>query len=179
MWVNHVSFDKISKARTTSLLTSAELGTYSVDNSRGNTSVVPSVIAVPDNGSGPTIIAAHPVAPIPGYLDHWQADLRWLADVCAGENVILAGDLNSTIDHYAGLANDPASTLGDCTDAAAATGNAAVGTWPTRIPALLGSPIDHVMATDEWRATGVRVIQNLDQAGSDHRPIVAQLSPAN
>ena len=29
--------------------------------------------------------------------------LDWLAARCAGENVILAGDLNSTLDHYTGL----------------------------------------------------------------------------
>jgi endonuclease/exonuclease/phosphatase (EEP) superfamily protein YafD len=62
-------------------------------------------------------------------------------------------------------------------DAGDATGNAAVGTWPTNLPALLGAPIDHVMATPGWRITGMRVVTNWDGAGSDHRPIVVQLSP--
>ena len=44
------------------------------------------------------------------------------------------------------------------------------------LPALLGAPIDHVMTTKQWTVTGMRVIQTLDDAGSDHRPIVVQLS---
>ncbi len=175
MWVTHVSFDNVSKARTTSLLTSIDLGTYSVDTSRGNTAVVPSVIATPDDGTGPTIIAAHPVAPIPGYLDSWREGLEWLQGICTGENIIMAGDLNSTIDHYGKLANDADSSIGDCVDVAAATGGAAVGTWPSRIPALLGSPIDHILATSNWQPTAFQVIKDHDAAGSDHRPIVARL----
>lgn len=179
MWVNTVALDQISKAKSTSLLTSADLGTYSIDSSRGNTSVVPSVIAVSDDGTGPTIVAAHPVAPIPAYLDAWREDLEWVKGACTGENIIIAGDFNSTVDHYGPLANSPGTTLGDCIDAAQATGDAALGTWPTDIPAILGSPIDHVMATAEWTATSVRIIQDRDHLGSDHRPIVARLTPAN
>ncbi|WP_165063760.1 endonuclease/exonuclease/phosphatase family protein [Marisediminicola senii] len=178
MWVHHVAFDDVSKARSTSILTSSDLGMYSVDDTRGNTSVVPSVIITPDDGTGPTFIAAHPVAPIIGYMDDWSSDLRWMAEACVGEDVILAGDLNSTIDHYRGLSTEPTTHLGDCVDAAAATGDAAVGTWPTGLPALLGSPIDHVMATENWQATSFSVIRDLDEAGSDHRPIVAHLVPA-
>lgn len=177
MWVNYLALDAISKARSTSLLTSADLGTYSRDSSRGTTSVVPSVIATPDDGTGPTIIAAHPVAPIPGYLDTWHDDLLWLKAACTGEDIIMAGDLNSTLDHYGPLANDADSSIGDCADAAKATGTAAIGTWPTRIPAVLGSPIDHIMATDNWKATSVEVIRDREGAGSDHRPIVARLTP--
>jgi len=179
MWVNTVALDQISKAKSTSLLTSADLGTYSIDSSMGNTSVVPSVVAVSDDGTGPRIVAAHPVAPIPGYLDAWQEDLEWVKRACTGENIIIAGDFNSTIDHYGPLANSPSTTIGDCVDAAQSTGNAALGTWPTKIPAIFGSPIDHVMATADWRATSVRVIQDRDHLGSDHRPIVARLTPAN
>ena len=63
-------------------------------------------------------------------------------------------------------------------DAASATDNAAVGTWPTALPALLGAPIDRVLATENWRVTGMRVIQSHDSHGSDHRPVLAQLTPA-
>ena len=178
MWVNHLSVDDIVKARSTSLLTSADLGTYSRDDSRGTTPGVPTVIAVPDSGSGPTIIAAHPVAPIPGYLAQWREGLEFLSEVCAGENVIMAGDLNSTADHYSALGNGAGGTIGDCVDAAMATGSGAVGTWPAELPALLGAPIDHVMATPNWVATSTTVIQDRDGSGSDHRPIVAHLIPA-
>ena len=46
------------------------------------------------------------------------------------------------------------------------------------MPALLGSPIDHVLATPGWRVEGFRVIDGFDAAGSDHRPIVATLTRA-
>ena len=73
----------------------------------------------------------------------WRPGLQWLADRCAGQNVIIAGDLNSTLDHYTGLGID-GGDLGRCHDAARATGDAAVGTWPAILPPLLGAPIDHV-----------------------------------
>jgi endonuclease/exonuclease/phosphatase family metal-dependent hydrolase len=62
-------------------------------------------------------------------------------------------------------------------DAAAASDNAGVGTWPTSFPALVGAPIDHIMATPNWEVTGMRVIENYDKYGSDHRPVLAQLTP--
>lgn len=173
----HLSLDEISKARTTSLLVSADLGAYELDASAGTTATLPSLVARPADGSGPTIIAAHPVAPVPGEMSAWREGLAWLADRCSGPNVILAGDLNSTLDHYTGLGVD-GGDLGLCHDAARATGNAAVGTWPTSFPPLLGSPIDHVMATADWEAVGFRVVGSRDGDGSDHRPVLAQLRPA-
>jgi endonuclease/exonuclease/phosphatase (EEP) superfamily protein YafD len=173
----HLSLDEISKARTTSLLISTDLGEYRREDSAGTTETLPSLLAVPVDGSGPTIIAAHPVAPVPGEMAAWRQGLRWLADRCAGQNVILAGDLNSTLDHYTGLGTD-GGDLGRCHDAARATGDAAVGTWPVFVPQLLGAPIDHVMATPDWEIVGFRVIGSHDGSGSDHRPVVAQLRPA-
>jgi len=32
------------------------------------------------------------------------------------------------------------------------------------------------MATRQWYTTGFKVVTDLDDAGSDHRPVVAQLS---
>ena len=125
--------------------------------SAGTTDTLPSLVARPVDGTGPTIVAAHPVAPVPGEMAAWRRGLQWLADRCAGTNVILAGDLNSTLDHYTGLGTD-GGDLGRCHDAARATGNAAVGTWPTAFPPLLGAPIDHVMATPDWEVVGFRVV---------------------
>ena len=176
MWVHSQHYDLISKARSTSLLMSVDLGQYSVDTDHRTTNVLPTVVAVPADGSGPTIIAVHAVAPIPGQLNHWKLDLRWLADACDGGNTIMAGDFNSTIDHFSGLAATPGAALGNCFDAATSTKNAAVGTWPVALPPLLGAPIDHVMATSDWQVTGMRVIESQDASGSDHRPIVVQLS---
>ncbi|WP_411698936.1 endonuclease/exonuclease/phosphatase family protein [Conyzicola sp.] len=178
MWVETTAFDQISKSRSTSVLWTADLGTYTVDTEVGQTATLPTVVLRPDDGSGPTIIGVHAVAPIPGEFRNWQADLDWLADTCSGENVIMAGDFNATLDHMSGLASSGSTTLGDCADAALATGNGAVGTWPTTAPALLGAPIDHAMATENWRVTGMRVVQDQDGAGSDHRPLIAQFAPA-
>jgi len=172
-----LSLDQISKARTTSLLISDDLGQYQRDDSAGSTDALPSVVARPADGSGPTFIAAHPVAPVPGEMAAWRSGLTWLSERCTGRDVILAGDLNSTLDHYTGLGTD-GGDLGTCHDAARATGNGAVGTWPTTFPILLGAPIDHVMATSDWQIVGFRVIGSHDGDGSDHRPVVAQLRPA-
>lgn len=179
MWVQTIAFDQISKARSTSVLWSADLGQYTVDESVGQTETLPTIVLRPDDGSGPTIMAVHAVAPVPGEFANWNSDLAWLRDTCVGDNVIMAGDFNETLDHMSGLSSSASTTLGDCADAALASGNAAVGTWPTTIPPLLSSPIDHIMATENWKVTGMRVVQDLDGAGSDHRPIVAQYAPAD
>ena len=172
-----VAYDQVSKARSTTVLIADSLGEYSVNADEPSSSVLPSVVARPVDGSGPTIVGVHLVAPLPGEFAHWRGDLEWMAKACADPNVIIAGDFNSTIDHFTGLGNDSA-TLGDCTDAAATTNNAAVGTWPTKVPAFFGVPIDHIMSTPNWTVTGMRVVENYDGYGSDHRPVLAQLFPA-
>ncbi len=175
-----VSFDQVSKSHTTSLLISGHLGGYLVDGSHGSTRSLPSLVAVPVDGDGPTIVAAHPVSPVPGEMADWRQGLSWLADRCTGD-AIVAGDFNSTLDHYAGLTTPTATgdgDLGACFDGARAEKSAGVGTWPTSLPEQLGTPIDHVMATSGWTFVGFRVIGNEDGAGSDHRPVVAQLRPA-
>jgi endonuclease/exonuclease/phosphatase (EEP) superfamily protein YafD len=170
------AYDEISKARSTTLLVSEALGPYAVDESIGSTKQLPSVIARPVSGTGPAFAAMHPVAPVPDLLDTWSSDLDWLATACSGGSVIMAGDFNSTLDHWSHVLHDSGAAIGGCFDAAAATGNAAVGTWPTSVPALLGTPIDHVLATNDWRVSGMRVVESVDDAGSDHRPVVAQLT---
>lgn len=178
MWVYSIAFDYVAKARSTSVLVSVDLGEYTVDDTLGNTSVLPSMILRPVDGTGPTIIGVHPVAPLPGELENWRNDLRWVASVCRGEQVILAGDLNATADHFRVVdpeAGPAGIGMGDCLNAALLTGNGAVGTWPTRLPPLLGAPIDHVFVTPDITVTGMRVITTEDGSGSDHRPVVARL----
>jgi endonuclease/exonuclease/phosphatase (EEP) superfamily protein YafD len=170
-------YDLISKSRSTTMLIADRLGAYAIDGSVGSTKQLPSIVARPVDGSGPTFVAVHVVSPQPAEFATWNADLDWVAEQCAGDDTILAGDFNSTIDHWSHLATGRGTQLGACTDAADATGNAAVGTWPTSFPALAGTPIDHVLTTHEWRTTGMRVIESQDDAGSDHRPILAQLTP--
>jgi endonuclease/exonuclease/phosphatase (EEP) superfamily protein YafD len=187
MWVHTIAFDHVSKARSTTLLISPDLGEYEVKNAAGsgppgNTNVLPTVVATPVDGVGPTVIAVHAVAPIQWEMSNWRSDLDWLASQCAGANVIMAGDFNATVDHMAGRTasgtddtDTAGSVLGACHDAAISAGSGAVGTWPANAPALLGSPIDHVLATSDWRVAGMSVIETSDDAGSDHRPIVARL----
>jgi endonuclease/exonuclease/phosphatase (EEP) superfamily protein YafD len=179
MWVHEENYEGWDATYTT-LLISPDLGDYAVVESASsgttNTSVVPSVVAMPVDGNGPTFVAVHAVAPRANAMDEWRADLRWLADQCASENVIMAGDFNATLDHMARYGTD-GGDLGRCSDAAKTTGNGAVGTWDTAWPALLGTPIDHVMATDAWTATGSVVLTSLDGTASDHRPVVVQLEP--
>jgi endonuclease/exonuclease/phosphatase (EEP) superfamily protein YafD len=170
------SFDLISKSRSTTLLISSELGGYTRQTDRGDTSTLPTVIATPDDGTGPVLIAAHPIAPLPSEMENWRNDLTWLSSVCTGDT-IMAGDFNATLDHLSRLAAGPGTDFGQCVDAAAASGNGAVGTWPSDVPALLGTPIDHVMSTSGWAVTSSRVIHQQDNSGSDHRPVVATLTP--
>jgi endonuclease/exonuclease/phosphatase (EEP) superfamily protein YafD len=177
MWVLSNYFDKISKSRSTTLLVSSSLGGYTVDNAIKNTTVQPSLVARPDDGTGPTFVVVHAVSPRPFEMRNWHADINYLSTLCAGSNVIMAGDLNSTLDTLQGLSTKAGSDFGQCTDAARVNGTAAVGSWPTSLPPLLGAQIDHVMTTTGWRAISLKVITTEDNSGSDHRPIVAVLAP--
>ncbi len=173
------AYDQISKARSTTLLVSADLGEYEAALEERTTSQLPSVVATPTNGIGPTLVAVHAVAPLQDEMDRWRADLEWVAAACEQEDVIVAGDVNSTLDHWAGLATADGAAIGACTDAALPAGSGAVGTWPTMLPALLCAPIDHVLAGPAWTVTGFRVIGSHDGDGSDHRPVLAVLTPAS
>jgi endonuclease/exonuclease/phosphatase (EEP) superfamily protein YafD len=152
-------------SHATSLLISATLGDYRVEEAPV-TLVLPSLVAVPVDGDGPTLVAVHALAPIPPMTGGWAADLTTLARLCERPGTILAGDFNATVDHL--------SLSGGCRDAALELGAAGLGTWPAALPSWLGSPIDHVLASEGWTATGIALI---DGAGSDHRALVAQLTP--
>lgn len=183
MWVHHVQFqpDVVDgpKSWHTTVLVSPDLGEYSViessEDGSNNTGSVPSAVLMPIDGSGPTIVAVHAVAPREEDMDQWSSDLRWIADQCPEGDVILAGDFNATVDHMAGLGVG-GGDMGYCRDVASRTGNGYSGTWPSSLPALLSTPIDHVMASPNWTPTGSVVID--DAGGSDHRGVVVQLEPA-
>ncbi len=177
MVVHTVAFNHIAQAKSTSVLISTALGGYHLDSKAGTTSTLPTLVLRPNTGAGPVIVGVHVVAPQPSELTRWRSDLAFLKTTCSEQNVIMVGDFNATLDHFAGLGTASTSTVGNCTDAAVRSKNAALGTWPPALPPLLGVPIDHVLTTPNWRVSGMRVVQNLDGAGSDHRPIVVQLSP--
>jgi len=151
----------------TSLLVADRLGAYRHDASAGTTRGLPSGVWRPVDGSGPTIIAAHPAAPLMDGMDDWRAGLAWVRAQCRSpqRDLILAGDLNATVDHL---------DLGGCRDAAVEAHAAATGTWPSAMPAGLAAPIDHVLVGPGWTVREVRVI---DATGStDHRALVVVLS---
>lgn len=183
MWVHAQQFSDYLKAQSTTLLISPDLGDYTVTSADwtgppDNTNTLPTVVAEPVDGVGPRIVAVHAVAPVRWELRNWRSDLDWLAEQCTGDDIIMAGDFNATLDHFSGRGIDGAD-LGTCSDAAASSSAAGVGTWPTDLPELLGSPIDHVLATANWTVGDFRVLDGFDDAGSDHRPIVSTLSPAD
>ena len=161
-------------AQSTALLVAGSLGEYALDLSVGTTPGVQSVVARPATGSGPTLVATHTVPPLPTRLGSWERGLEWVAARCREGAAIVAGDLNATLDHFGGL-SDAGGDLGACRDGAKALGSAALGTWPSRAPMLLASPIDHVMATPEWEFVAFRVATELDGQGSDHRALLATL----
>lgn len=123
-------------------------------------------------GTGPaSVLAVHTRAPsASASLPDWRAHTTDVVAACRSTpGIVVAGDLNTTLDHPA-LAD-----LGPCVDAAAETGAAGLGTWPSGWPAALGAPIDHVLVDSRvWRVRGFAVLP--DVGGSDHRPVVAHLA---
>lgn len=174
-WVHTTDYSPSYGALNTTLMISAELGEYTTDPTVGGTRTLPTVVARPDDGEGPVLVSTHPVAPIPQQMRNWRADLEFVAGLCGGsDSVIMAGDFNSTLDHWAALGAD-GGDLGTCHDAASALGAGAVGTWPTWAPPWLGAQIDHVVATPDWQPVAARVLTGLDDDGTDHRPVLVQL----
>jgi endonuclease/exonuclease/phosphatase (EEP) superfamily protein YafD len=179
MWVFSGAQGGTFQAHATTLLISAALGRYKVDSSVGDTAVTSSLVARPDSGQGPTIVAVHAVSPRPGEMRNWRADLAFLAQACTGQDVIMAGDFNSTLDGLSAHRAVKGAQFAQCLDAGLAAHTASVGSWPTSLPALLGAQIDHVMYTPAWKTVSAHVITTEDNAGSDHRPVVATLAPAS
>ncbi|WP_022879541.1 endonuclease/exonuclease/phosphatase family protein [Microbacterium sp. B19] len=159
----------------TSLLVADALGPYVLDPAAGSTPGAPSGVWRPVDGTGPTLVAAHPLPPLPFMLDDWTRGIDWIAAQCARPDVILAGDLNSTLDHLSGLGRN-GGTVGECEDAAREAGAAARGTWPVDLPTALAAPIDHILVGSAWEVRSFEVRTDFDDAGSDHRPVVAVLS---
>lgn len=154
----------------TSVLISAELGEYRFDAAAGSTPGLPSGAWLPVDGDGPAVVAAHPLPPLPGLQGRWHAGLDWVADRCRDPDVVVAGDLNATVDHLG-------TVLDGCRDAALETGAAADGSWPASAPPWLAAPIDHVLVGSAWEVRTATVLTDFDAAGSDHRPIVSVIAP--
>jgi endonuclease/exonuclease/phosphatase (EEP) superfamily protein YafD len=118
-------------------------------------------------------VAFHAVAPVPGSVPDWNADLALLSRWCSGPTpAVIAGDFNATLDHSA-LRDGTAG----CEDAAAQRGAGLIPTWaPSQGTRQFGPQIDHVFATDGIAAETFEV---RDVEGSDHRAIMTTLRIQN
>lgn len=168
------AFDDVYEAHSTALMISTDLGSYALAQDLGNTSTAPTLVAVPLDPTAPTIVAAHVSAPGPGSMEAWRKDIAWLSDMCSATNVIVAGDLNGSIDNFA---QTGPGALGSCADAAQVMNAASLGTWPAWMPTFVGAPIDHVMYNGPYLATAFHVYENPAGSRGDHRPVIARLTP--
>lgn len=169
--VHTVAFDQVYKARSTSVLVNTTLGDYAIVDTYGNTSVVPSVVLEPViAGSGPRIVGIHSVSPVSGEMNRWREDFKWLDQMCALPDTIIAGDTNATPDQH--------HSLQGCELASLQSRAGGLGTWPTTLPAIMGAQVDQVMTTSGWKSVGFSVMSSEDASGSDHRPIASVIVPA-
>lgn len=153
------------------LLVRDTLGAYTQETAGLPATELGTFAAVPADGAAPgPVVATHTRAPsAQASMPDWRAHAEGIAGVCRSTpGVVVAGDLNATLDHP-GL-----DDLGTCVDAAAATGAAGLGTWPADVPRWLAAPIDHVLVDGRtWRVTGFAALPSV--GSSDHRPVVAHL----
>lgn len=154
-----------------SLLIANSLGTYRYTRDSSQY-IIGGIVASPDNPTLPTIVVMHAQQSgfVPTQAEQWRSHLRWYQHLCDSDNIILAGDMNATLD------NLPSTSLGHCKSVALTTRSAAKGTWPTSLPADLGAAIDQVWTSKQWHARSFNVETQFDGAGSDHRPIFAVIS---
>ncbi|WP_454051755.1 endonuclease/exonuclease/phosphatase family protein [Cellulomonas sp. Marseille-Q8402] len=154
------------------LLLRDSLGPYTQDDGGLPATELGTFAALPDDAGAPgPLVAAHTRAPsAETSMPDWRAHAAGIAAVCRSTpGVVVAGDLNATLDHP-GL-----DDLGPCVDAAAEAGAAGLGTWPADVPRVLAAPIDHVLVDARvWRVTGFAALPAV--GASDHRPVVAHLT---
>jgi endonuclease/exonuclease/phosphatase (EEP) superfamily protein YafD len=131
-------------------------------------------VSVPDTGGEATIITTHMSAPWPEPIRGWRDDLAQLDAILqrvaasAGAPVILAGDLNATVDNreFRRLLH------GGFHDAAQQAGAGLPRTHPNDVPFLPPVfAVDHIL-TRGCVATSVRTLSVPD---SDHRALAAAI----
>jgi endonuclease/exonuclease/phosphatase (EEP) superfamily protein YafD len=154
--------------QATALLVAESMGRYEQATAPGTT--FGGVWAQPARGEGPQLFSVHVVPPVPGDVETWRQELGVLTALCERiPGVVIAGDLNATVDHAAVRDSE-------CVDGASDTGG--VGTWPADRPAMLGTPIDHVLAdAGRWRPTASQVLDA--PGGGDHRAVLVRLVPSD
>lgn len=147
---------------STCVLISTALGEYTSVGDLGLT--WGSLHLKPANGTGPDIVAVHPVSPQSSRAELWRSEITTAYSMCEQDDLILAGDFNSTVDHMA-------ATGANCQSALNGTVGG-LGTWPADIPRLLGAPIDNIFSNYRSLAAAVVKVGN-----SDHRAVIARLDP--
>lgn len=129
-------------------------------------------LQVPGMLNDPTVVVVHIPGPWPWPIDDWRRDLRRLpytllevAEVAGSGAVVVAGDLNSTMD----MRPFRALLRNGYRDAAEQSGAGILPTFPAdrRLPPFLA--VDHIL-TRSCTATSLRTIA---LPGSDHRALVA------
>jgi endonuclease/exonuclease/phosphatase (EEP) superfamily protein YafD len=120
------------------------------------------------DGTEVRVANVHPRTPSPDGTPRWAAELENLPSPGEGPPWLLIGDFNATLDH---------SVLRDILDrgyrdAADATGNGLIGTWPAGRALPPQVTIDHVLAD---RRFGISAYGVEDLAGSDHRAVHASV----
>lgn len=152
----------------------AQSGTESADSLIPN-SLLPEefsiVGAAPENAQSglPRFYGVHPIAPLPSLISRWKEEISAAYGLCGSdEELIIAGDFNSTADHQQALG-------ADCRDSVKEAKTAGLSTWPVSLPLWLGTPIDRVLTNGtNYRGSVAKVVE----AGeSDHRGIIVQLRP--
>ncbi|WP_193312805.1 endonuclease/exonuclease/phosphatase family protein [Georgenia subflava] len=156
----------------TAVLVSSSLGEYV--QTTGPATELGAVRVEPATGVGPVVVGVHVVPPASDNTDRWLRDLRAVRGLCTDRGpagLVLAGDLNATLDHA------PLQDLGRCTAAAVDGGVGGIATWPARLPSLIGSTIDHVLVDgDSFETTEALVV---DRGDSDHRGLVVRVRPVD
>lgn len=116
----------------------------------------------------PILYAVHAASPAAERMPVWRAELDMLMDICESTSgIIMGGDFNATVDH---------APLRDTACLNGTIGAGGFGTWPSGLPGLLGTPIDHIFTDPQtWQPVASAVT---DLPGSDHRAILVRFRPA-
>ncbi|MEU9099169.1 endonuclease/exonuclease/phosphatase family protein [Streptomyces sp. NPDC048361] len=141
------------------------------------TEPIPSEMAMPGavatiGGRDVRLQLAHPMPPLPGADTPWRQELgriREFAKSAKGGPVVLAGDFNATQDHalFRSVLDE-----GALHDSARLAGQAGAWSWPADRTTPLRAQIDHVLVSDDFKATSARF---LTLRGTDHRALLVKL----
>lgn len=153
------------------VLVSKELGSYRATDPDPSGATSGFVARPPKTADLPTIVAVHLSRQTPrGDVTGWHQGLRWVSNHCDDPDTIAVGDFNTE------TINVPSQTLGSCRFPATTHEVGLAPTWPTALPAVAGTTIDHVLAGPAWHVNFLKTLTGAPANGSDHRPTFAIIS---